>query len=597
MLPDRTAVTATLRAATNRLLERMEPAGHWQGHLSSSALSTAVATAALAQVDRDRHEAAIARGVRWLVAHGNADGGWGDTIDSPSNLSTTLLVWATLGAVPGPDGGVAEAAARRWLEAAVGALTPAAVSAAITARYGVDRTFSVPIVALCAVTGRFGSDEAVWAAVPQLPFELAVLPHAWLPRLRLPVVSYALPALIAMGLLRHRRRPTGFFPAAWWRRLAEGPVLRKLERLQPTHGGFLEAAPLTAFVALALAAAGLNDAPVVRNAVDFLQNGQRSDGSWPIDTNLSTWVTTLALKALPNAPDFPGPSTDQRQATLAWLLHQQTTATHPFTQAPAGGWGWTDLPGSVPDADDTAGALLALRRLDPGADTSSAAGAAGIRWLLATQNRDGGIPTFCRGWGQLPFDRSCPEITAHAILALTTWQRHLPSPLAGKAMGAVGRALRYLCRVQNDNGTWDPLWFGNQAARDHANPTYGTARVLIGLRPLLRQVPLARTPAEKAVNWLQSTQCRDGGWGGAPKTPPTVEETALAIDALAGLPEPPTDTIARGVRWLTARLASSESLEPAPIGLYFARLWYSEELYPLLFAVSALDRVRRIPDG
>ncbi len=31
--------------------------------------------------------------------------------------------------------------------------------------------------------------------------------------------------------------------------------------------------------------------------------------------------------------------------------------------AAPGGWSWTDQPGAVPDADDTAGALLALHQL------------------------------------------------------------------------------------------------------------------------------------------------------------------------------------------------------------------------------------------
>jgi squalene-hopene/tetraprenyl-beta-curcumene cyclase len=30
----------------------------------------------------------------------------------------------------------------------------------------------------------------------------------------------------------------------------------------------------------------------------------------------------------------------------------------------------------------------------------------------------------------------------------------------------------------------------------------------------------------------------------------------------------------------------------APVGLYFARLWYSEELYPLIFAAGALESAR-----
>ena len=38
---------------------------------------------------------------------------------------------------------------------------------------------------------------------------------------------------------------------------------------------------------------------------------------------------------------------------------------HPYTNADPGGWAWTNLPGGVPDADDTPGAILALLQLRP----------------------------------------------------------------------------------------------------------------------------------------------------------------------------------------------------------------------------------------
>ena len=37
--------------------------------------------------------------------------------------------------------------------------------------------------------------------------------------------------------------------------------------------------------------------------------------------------------------------------------------------------------------------------------------------------------------------------------------------------------------------------------------------------------------------------------------------------------------------------------DAAPIGLYFARLWYSEELYPLIFTVGALELAHRCSAG
>src|SRR5439155_23355034 len=92
-----------------------------------------------------------------------------------------------------------------WLRSAAGDVTPDALRTAILRRYGKDRTFSVPILTVLALTGKLGADPAMaWRSVPQLPFELASLPHGWFQHLRLQVVSYALPALYAIGQVRHR---------------------------------------------------------------------------------------------------------------------------------------------------------------------------------------------------------------------------------------------------------------------------------------------------------------------------------------------------------------------------------------------------------
>ena len=82
-------------------------------------------------------------------------------------------------------------------------------------------------------------------------------------------------------------------------------------------------------------------------------------------------------------------------AAAGLVLAQQFRSPHPYTNAAPGGWAWTDLPGGVPDADDT-GALLALHNLGDIDATVRSAASAGIRWLLDLQNHDGGIPTFCR---------------------------------------------------------------------------------------------------------------------------------------------------------------------------------------------------------
>ncbi|HEX4611832.1 MAG TPA: prenyltransferase/squalene oxidase repeat-containing protein [Urbifossiella sp.] len=638
MTPDR--LRAAYRAARDALLAERVPAGHWVGELSTSALSTATAVMALHLVDADAHRQLTAGGIRWLAGRQNADGGWGDTTKSVSNISTTMLCRAALALTAAetdhPD------TLRRveaYLTAHAGT-TPAGRAEAIRRRYGTDRTFSVPILMACALAGL-----VPWAEVPRLPFELACLPQSWYRFARLPVVSYALPALIAIGQCVHANRRSRNPVRNAARRLARGPSLKVLRRIQPTGGGYLEAAPLTSFVTMALVGAGVSGTSerareVVGEGVRFLVASVRPDGSWPIDTNLATWVTTLSVNALAAAGDLE--SLDTRDAILDWLLKQQYRERHPYTGADPGGWAWTDLPGGVPDCDDTPGAMLAVRHLaGPAAPAEAEAllrrvygpadlvdlfegggrwprvwdhAEAGkplfhvlraVRWVWNLRNRDGGFPTFCRGWGLLPFDRSGTDLTAHALRALQVWThpsvvagvveifgKHLGHPPPVQASrGFIERAatsLAYLAREQRPDGSWLPLWFGNQYAPDDINPVYGTSRVLAAYRDLGRR---DAPECQRGVRYLLGVQNADGGWGGAAGCPSSVEETGLAVEVLVELA--PGDAVNRGTAWLVGAVESGRFRESSPIGFYFAKLWYFEKLYPLIFTVAALGRAVR----
>ena len=46
----------------------------------------------------------------------------------------------------------------------------------------------------------------------------------------------------------------------------------------------------------------------------------------------------------------------------------------------------------------------------------------------------------------------------------------------------------------------------------------------------------------------------------------------------------------KGLEWLLQRVEADQFGAPSPIGFYFAKLWYYEKLYPILFAVGALRR-------
>lgn len=596
---DPLALERAINRLARRLLDRRAAPDHWVGNLASSALSTGTAVLAMEIAARNHYPGSerlremVASGTAWLTRHQNSDGGWGDTVRSRSNISTTAIVWATLSSITARDGHARPAVERAegWLCQAAGGITPDTMRSAIIRRYGKDQTFSVPILTVLALAGKLGADPAsAWRSVPQLPFELAALPHVWFQYLQLPVVSYALPALIAIGHVRHHFAPSRNLPARALRDGVHERTHRLLGEIQPDSGGYLEATPLTSFVVMSLAGMGRADSPVVANGIRFLVDSMRQDGSWPIDTHLATWVTTLSVGALADAGLLPAAD---MPAMRRWLRNQQSTREHPFTHAAPGAWAWTPLSGGVPDADDTAGALLALRQLGEPTPGDVGAAAAGIRWLTGVQNRDGGIPTFCRGWGALPFDRSTPEITAHALQAWSVWYPDVDARLQRMLRHAGTRAVRFLAQSQRPNGSWIPLWFGNEDAPGEDNPVYGSARVLLGLQSdLVRRDSRAATCRLAGVEWLAGAQNPDGGWGGDRDIPSSVEETGIALSALGrsvadGDRARVTASIAAGIRWLVEATNRSE-ITPAPLGLYFARLWYFEELYPVTFALSGL---------
>ena len=635
---DRNRLAAALEKARTALLAQRNAAGHWTGELSSSALSTATAVTALAVSERasgSNHLAdRISAGLNWLADHTNSDGGWGDTIVSRSNLSTTTLCWAAFGAVPGADERFSDtvAKARSWLCNGVGSANVHTLARAVVERYGKDRTFSSPILTMCALSGRFGSGEQAWDEVIQLPFELAAFPARFYAVLRLPVVSYALPALIAVGQVKHYHAPTGNAIIDAIRNGLKARTLEILRSIQPSSGGFLEATPLTSFVVMSLAGSGEASHPVTRKGLEFLAASQRGDGSWPIDTNLATWVTTLSVNALagggnaahgvpalagavaacnrnvlPAEAGTPYHDAGDLAGVRDWLLHQQYTRVHPYTNAAPGGWAWTDLPGGVPDADDTSGALLALSGLAANDSAVREAAASGLRWLIDLQNSDGGLPTFCLGWGTLPFDRSSADITAHGIQAWLAWLNRLPE-LQQTMQNAIRAAVQFLHKRQRADGAWAPLWFGNEHAPEEQNLTYGTARVLGSLASLAAhgRGDWFETYFERALDqmlnsgmhWLLKAQQPNGAWGGSPKGPVSVEETALAVTALAQAMPFVAEravvghAVTHGTNWLIEQVESGAWQNPAPIGFYFARLWYYEKLYPMIFSVGALEAVR-----
>src|SRR5436190_4253817 len=125
---------AAYLTARDALLAERVPEGHWVGELSTSALSTATAVMALHLTNPFEHRERIDAGVKWLAEHQNADGGWGDTVKSFSNISTSMLVRATFKLVGEKEHTETIRKIEEYLTSQAGAL-PERRAAAIRHRY------------------------------------------------------------------------------------------------------------------------------------------------------------------------------------------------------------------------------------------------------------------------------------------------------------------------------------------------------------------------------------------------------------------------------------------------------------------------------
>ncbi len=587
-----------LKESIDILLNKRNEDGIWEGRLSDSALGVSVSITALNFKDPEKYRQRIKMGLNWLYQNQNLDGGFGDSQESPSNVSTSLLSFAAVSACSW----VEEVRSEKMMQGINAYLKSCKIDAysedvirRILDHYQDDLTFSVPILTMCALCGIPG-DEA-FEKIPQLPFELSLMPRSIYRVLKLSVVSYAIPALIAVGIaiFRHKKRKNPLMK--WIRNASVAPAMKLLQKLQPESGGYLEAIPLTAFVSLCLIRSGYENHPVVTRGLKFLEDTQRNDGGWPIDIDLSTWVTTLSVKALTSGSDmslFPA----DRAKISQHLRSVQNIKTHPFNGTSPGGWGWTSFPGSVPDGDDTSGTILALLALDKDQPEQILPEVSnGCDWLTRLQNNDGGLPTFSKGWGKLPFDQSCCDITGHALLALV--QTSIVASRQNRKVNgwhrSIERATRFLEVRQGSRGELLPLWFGNQHTPKHQNPVYGTARVVSYLNGAIQSgYPDERIKVRwngiihKGCKFLLSVQNDDGSWGGDLHIPGTIEETALALNALSHYPC--AAETERAIQWFETKHDLLE-FTPAPIGLYFASLWYSEELYPVTAFIEAMSKI------
>ena len=190
----------------------------------------------------------------------------------------------------------------------------------------------------------------------------------------------------------------------------------------------------------------------------FLLRHQCRDGSWS-DWDLppgpsDSWTTAYVGYQLAAAPSEPVSVPSAAARAAAWLSQREFAS---------GGWGYNDRVG--PDADSTAHALLLLSSQQMGPF------AAGYECLVGFQKSDGGFSTYLGDQGLGSWGVSHPDVTAVAARAILSIPQAAAAGLPVRDRAAViERALDYIARHRNPEGTWDSFWW--------SSPLYATAAAL-----------------------------------------------------------------------------------------------------------------------
>jgi squalene-hopene/tetraprenyl-beta-curcumene cyclase len=497
-----------------------------------------------------------------------------------------------------------------------------------------------------------------WSAVPIIPVEIILLPR-WFP-FHLSRISYwsrtvLVPLLVLQALKPRARNPRDvrineLFPersprAPRWARAphqsrarfaiftAIDALLRVVEPLIPRkiraraiaksvrfvterlngEDGLGAIFPAMANTVMMFDALGYardhGDVVAARNAIDkLLVLGPTEAYCQPCVSPV--WDTVLACQTLLEVGSNQARASVSRG--LSWLKERQVLDTigdwaeqRPHVRP--GGWAFQYANPHYPDLDDTAAVVMAMDRFGRqhavGRESEfDAAILRGRQWVLGLQSANGGWGAFdadntSEYLNHIPFadhgallDPPTADVTARCVSMI--------AQLGNSEDGlALARALEFLRRTQEENGSWYGRW--------GMNFVYGTWSVLCALDAagISRQSPMTRRAAE----WLVSTQNDDGGWGETgdsyalgqrdpARATSTASQTAWALLGLMAAGEVRNAAVTRGVDYLLQRQGPDGFWnEPQFTATGFPRVFYLRyHGYARFFPLWALARYENL---
>jgi squalene-hopene/tetraprenyl-beta-curcumene cyclase len=349
------------------------------------------------------------------------------------------------------------------------------------------------------------------------------------------------------------------------------------------------------------------DHPARREAVRQFEHLMVNDGRRPLFFQpcfSPVWDTGIAMYALSESGSAP--HAVSRAAN--WLLENEIRQKGDWSvKMPAtepSGWAFEFNNAHYPDIDDTAMVLLGLRRARASdASAQRAAEQRAIRWVLGMQSADGGWAAFDKdnNWeflSNVPFadhnamlDPTCADITGRVLESLGAHG-------LGRSHPAVQRAVDYLVRTQQLDGSWYGRW--------GVAYIYGTCFALRGLRAAGENDREAHVL--RAGEWLRAIQNADGGWGEScasydndaftsAKSSPS--QTAWAVLGLLAGGDTTSRSLHHGIEYLleTQRPDGSWN-EDLSTGTGFPKVFYlTYHLYRLYFPLLALAEFAKLKNS
>jgi squalene-hopene/tetraprenyl-beta-curcumene cyclase len=586
-LPLLDRVKETIRKAQEHLLGLQKPEGYWVGELfvDSTLISDVVAFMHwTGEVDFDKQS----RCAKNLLERQMPDGGWNTYTKGPSELNATLKAYFALklAGYPPEDPRMVKA------------------HATIVRLGGIPKANTYTKLFL-AMFGQYP-----WKHLPIIPAEIILLP-TWLYFNIYEMSSWSRAMVVPLSIINHFKPtrnlppekqlhelfPYGtehsnlglpfdrklftwknfflgwnhalkFLDALPWKPFRRAALKKAeawiVERIGDGSDGLGAIFPSMMYTLMVLRTLGYGEEhPAVRKATaDFLglEVYDAKKDEFRVQPCLSPiWdsaITTFALSESGIPKDHP-----QLQKAAQWIIAKEVKDfrgdwKHKNPTPITSGWAFEFNNKYYPDVDDTYKVLLALGAVTlPDEAAKKVVMQRALEWSVSFQCKNGGFAAFdkdvTKKWLQdVPFadhnailDPPCSDITSRA---LEVFGRMGYSPKES----FVRRAIRFVRDTQLEDGSWEGRW--------GVNYIYGTWLVLRGLRAIGED--MNQDWILRGLNWLDSCQNADGGWGetcGTYDNPKlkgqgesTPSQTAWALMGIIAASDHVRPTIVRGVEYL-----------------------------------------------